>query len=57
MLAAAEEAGAERLVLCDTNGGMLPSDVSRIVDEVRARVTAKLGIHMHNDAGCAVGTA
>ena len=35
VLAAAEEAGAERLVLCDTNGGMLPFDVARIVDEVR----------------------
>ena len=57
VLAAAEEAGAERLVLCDTNGGMLPSDVARIVDEVRARVEAPLGIHVHNDAGCAVANS
>ena len=34
VLEAAQEAGAERLVLCDTNGGMLPVDVARIVDEV-----------------------
>ena len=57
VLAAAQEAGAERLVLCDTNGGMLPSDVARIVDEVRARVEAPIGIHVHNDAGCAVANS
>ena len=54
VLAAAEEAGAERLVLCDTNGGMLPFDIARIVGEVRAQASATLGIHVHNDAGCAV---
>lgn len=57
VLAAAEEAGAERLVLCDTNGGMLPFDVAGIVDEVRPRVTSPLGIHVHNDAGCAVANS
>ena len=57
VLAAAEEAGAERLVLCDTNGGMLPADVARVVTEVRERVTAPLGIHVHNDAGCAVANS
>jgi 2-isopropylmalate synthase len=57
VLAAAEEAGAERLVLCDTNGGMLPFDVARIVAEVRGRVGAELGIHVHNDAGCAVANS
>ena len=36
VLLAAEEAGAERLVLCDTNGGMLPLDIARIVGEVLA---------------------
>ncbi|OFW77706.1 MAG: citramalate synthase [Actinobacteria bacterium RBG_19FT_COMBO_70_19] len=56
-LAAAEGAGAERLVLCDTNGGMLPADVARIVDEVREQVTAQLGVHVHNDAGCAVANS
>jgi 2-isopropylmalate synthase len=54
VLVAAEEAGAERLVLCDTNGGMLPGDVGRIVDEVRATAGVPLGVHAHNDAGCAV---
>jgi len=58
VLEAAAEEGAERLVLCDTNGGTLPSEVARIVDEVRARMNgAALGIHTHNDAGCAVASA
>ena len=57
VLGAAEEAGAERLVLCDTNGGMLPLEVARIVEEVRGRVETPLGIHVHNDAGCAVANS
>jgi 2-isopropylmalate synthase len=57
VLEAAEEAGAERLVLCDTNGGALPFDVAAVVRDVRARVTVPLGIHVHNDAGCAVANS
>jgi 2-isopropylmalate synthase len=57
VLAAAEEAGAEALVLCDTNGGTLPDDVGRAVAAVRARTNAQLGIHCHNDAGCAVANS
>ena len=57
VLAAAEEAGAEALVLCDTNGGSLPDDVGHAVSEVRARTGAQLGIHCHNDAGCAVANS
>jgi 2-isopropylmalate synthase len=57
VLSAAEEAGAERLVLCDTNGGMLPFDVARIVAEVKDRTSVPLGIHVHNDAGCAVANS
>ncbi len=57
VLTAAQEAGAERLVLCDTNGGMLPSDISRILDEVKPKVEAAIGIHVHNDAGCAVANS
>jgi len=57
VLAAAEEAGAERLVLCDTNGGMLPFDIARIVGEVKGRAGVPLGIHVHNDAGCAVANS
>ena len=54
VLAAAEEAGAEALVLCDTNGGMLPQQVAEVVEKVRARTSAQLGAHFHNDSGCAV---
>jgi 2-isopropylmalate synthase len=54
VLRAAEEAGAEALVLCDTNGGTLPHDVAAIVLEVADRVEAQVGIHCHNDSGCAV---
>ena len=54
-LGAAAQAGAEVLVLCDTNGGMLPEWVAQIVGEVReALPETRLGIHAHNDTGCAV---
>ncbi|HEX9093681.1 MAG TPA: citramalate synthase [Coriobacteriia bacterium] len=51
---AAAQAGADCVVLCDTNGGTLPQDVARIVREVAPRIPAPLGIHAHDDAGCAV---
>ena len=54
VLRAAEEAGAETLVLCDTNGGTLPHEVEQIVTEVRAEVSGQVGLHFHNDGGCAV---
>ena len=57
VLTAAEEAGAEALVLCDTNGGSLPDDVGQAVADVRERTSAQLGIHCHNDAGCAVANS
>ncbi len=57
VLDAAEESGAEALVLCDTNGGSLPDDVGQAVADVRARTSAQLGIHCHNDAGCAVANS
>lgn len=53
-LEVASEAGADVLVLCDTNGGTLPSQVRAIVADVAARFDTKLGIHAHNDGGCAV---
>ena len=49
----AAEAGAEVVVLCDTNGGMLPPWVGEIVTEAAA-TGVQLGIHAHNDTGCAV---
>lgn len=56
---AAFEAGAEVVALCDTNGGMLPDWVGQIVTEVRAAVGphAILGVHAHNDSGCAVANS
>jgi 2-isopropylmalate synthase len=57
VLAAAEEAGAEALVLCDTNGGSLPDSVGQAVADVRARTSAQIGIHCHNDTGCAVANS
>lgn len=57
VLAAAADAGAEVVVLCDTNGGTLPDEVARVVGEVRGRVAVGLGGHFHNDAGCAVANS
>ncbi len=54
---AAEAAGAERLVLCDTNGGALPHEVFEIVGAVQREVGVPLGIHCHDDTGCAVANA
>jgi 2-isopropylmalate synthase len=51
----AAAAGAERVVLCDTNGGALPTVVAAVVEEVRrAHPQVPLGIHTHDDSGCAV---
>jgi 2-isopropylmalate synthase len=52
-LMAAHEAGADVLVLCDTNGGMLPDEFLRIYREVTSQLPAAFGIHAHNDSGCA----
>ena len=58
-LRSAFDAGAERLVLCDTNGGTLPHEVGEIVSEVKAALPedAVLGIHTHNDTDTAVASA
>ncbi|MDX2231062.1 MAG: citramalate synthase [Leptolyngbyaceae cyanobacterium bins.349] len=53
-------AGAEWLVFCDTNGGTLPQDIARIVQDVQAALptmSPQLGIHTHNDADTAVANA
>ncbi len=54
VLRVAAEAGAEVLALCDTNGGMLPGWVGDVVDDVISATGARVGIHCHNDTGCAV---
>ncbi|MGB4835485.1 MAG: citramalate synthase [Nostocoides sp.] len=54
---AAAEAGAEVIALCDTNGGMLPTQVADVVADVVAATGARIGIHCHNDTGCAVANS
>lgn len=56
-LQAGEAGGASTLVLCDTNGGMLPDEVTRIVTDVATRTASQLGMHAHNDSGCAVANS
>jgi 2-isopropylmalate synthase len=53
-LAAARDGGADWLILCDTNGGSLPSEIAKIVREVRKTTKIPLGIHTHNDSEMAV---
>jgi 2-isopropylmalate synthase len=54
---AAEKAGADCVVLCDTNGGCLPGEVKRITALARSKLTARIGIHTHNDIGLGVANA
>jgi len=53
-LQAAQEAKADWIVLCDTNGGTLPDGIQSIIDEVRKKISTPLGIHVHNDSEMAV---
>jgi 2-isopropylmalate synthase len=57
VLRAAAEAGAETLVLCDTNGGTLPHEVDEIVSVVGAAFDTQIGVHFHNDSGCAIANS
>ncbi len=55
---AAYEAGARWIVLCDTNGGTLPNEISKIVKEITKHIPGEnLGIHCHNDTGNAVANS
>ena len=56
-LQSAASGGADWLVLCETNGGALPWEVWEIVGAVHARIKVPLGIHAHNDSGCAVANS
>ena len=51
----AQDAGADWIVLCDTNGGSLPGEITAIVTTVTQHVTTPVGIHAHND--CELGVA
>src|SRR6184192_3586796 len=54
---AAEKAGADFVVLCDTNGGRLPEQIARITSFARAKLNTRIGIHTHDDIGLGVANA
>ena len=54
VLSAARDAGADRIVLCDTNGGTITSRLFEVIEEVKAVIDTPLGIHAHNDCEMAV---
>jgi 2-isopropylmalate synthase len=54
---AAQDAGADRVVLCDTNGGSLPGEIQTITTAARRGLSARLGIHTHDDIGVGVANA
>lgn len=56
-LKTAEDAGADVICLCDTNGGTLPSEITDIVQQVQQNISIPLGIHAHNDSGLAVANS
>jgi 2-isopropylmalate synthase len=56
-LKAAEDGGADVIVLCDTNGGTLPNELPSIFDDVKRNISRTLGIHTHNDAEVAVANS
>lgn len=56
-LTAAEEAGADRIILCDTNGGTITSHLFEIVEMVKEHISVPLGIHAHNDSDMAVANS
>ena len=53
----AMEAGADVAALCDTNGGMLPTEIADVVADALALTGARVGIHCHNDTGCAIANS
>ena len=53
-LKVAAENGADAVVVCDTNGGSLPWEISQVVGQILSQVDAPLGIHSHDDGGCGV---
>jgi len=60
VLETAQDAGADCLVLCDTNGGTLPYEVERIIKDLKSQISnlkSQIGIHAHNDTECAVANS
>ncbi|HHV34019.1 MAG TPA: citramalate synthase [Syntrophomonadaceae bacterium] len=56
-LKAASKAGADWIVLCDTNGGTLPQEIEQVLTVLRKEITTPLGIHAHNDGELAVANS
>ncbi|MDY6826990.1 MAG: citramalate synthase [Bacillota bacterium] len=56
-LEAASVGGAEVIVLCDTNGGLMPWELESIINVVKNKISTPLGIHVHNDAGMATANS
>lgn len=56
-IAAASKAGAECIILCDTNGGSLPGEVANVIKAVQGTSSIPIGIHAHNDAELAVANS
>lgn len=56
-LKAAVRGGAETVVLCDTNGGSMPWEISAMIQAVKKVIAIPLGIHTHNDSSCAAANA
>ncbi len=56
-LIAAQDAGAECIILCDTNGGTITSEVTEIITQIKGQIKVELGIHVHNDNGMAVANS
>jgi len=53
----AQKAGTCSIILCDTNGGIMPWQISAIIKEVKNKVKLPLGIHCHNDSGVAIANS
>lgn len=56
-LMAAQNAGADTIVLADTNGGTLPSEIVSIITEIKKHIKMPLGIHVHDDSGMAIANS
>lgn len=54
---AAQEYGAANITFCDTNGGTLPKDLTKIISEIKPKLKIPFGIHAHNDLGLAVANS
>ena len=57
ILEKAREAGADSIILCDTNGGAMVEEIGEITSIVREKISGKIGIHCHNDNGLSVASS